>query len=223
MQEKLRGNAGFETYDDKYDAIALLKSIKACVYDLEDIKDAALALIQADKKLKSCFQIRDTSLADHKERFDALVAVLEGHAGSVGVHPKLLKDELDLLQDHERKEEANVKVAKVDARDRALAMLFLTSGDRTRYGSMLLALENDKLKGFDNYPKTLEKAYTLMLNYKQGKKLNPKGQLSDSVTFVNKGTKDKSEVNCYNCGELAGITPTSALSPKRRSPTECRQ
>lgn len=93
-------------------------------------KEPALALVNATRKLFLHFQNRETPLSVHREKFDSLVVVIEGFGVSIGEHPKLINEELNLLEDNEREDEIVVKAATLVARDRVLGMIFLTSGGR---------------------------------------------------------------------------------------------
>ena len=110
-------------------------------------------------------------------------------------------------------------------REKYLAMLFFLGADRARYGRLIEKTENDFLQGTDNYPKTLNEAYTLILCWKQdprnlikviggtaggmtfgqaGQEIE--GEEEEAATLTNNGTpgkgkgkKDKSHITCFIC------------------------
>jgi hypothetical protein len=45
-----------------------------------------------------------------------------------------------------------------------LACTFLISSYQARYGKLLKGLENDHTQGMDNYPATVQQAYTLLVH-----------------------------------------------------------
>jgi hypothetical protein len=53
------------------------------------------------------------------------------------------------------------------AMERVHACAFLLGSDRIRYGKLLEDLENDYTQGRDNYPSTLQHAYSLIVHWKQ--------------------------------------------------------
>jgi hypothetical protein len=66
--------------------------------------------------------------------------------------------------------------------------------DRDRYGKLLEEIENDFLKGHDNYPKTPTKAYNLLVNYQNYVTVNKRNSSQsglDQVTFIAEGKKQK--------------------------------
>lgn len=64
-------------------------------------------------------------------------------------------------------------------------------------------LENDETKGFDNYPKSVVDAYDLMIRYRTPKRAPfNRNNANESMSFVNKGSIDKSKVECYSCHQM---------------------
>ena len=121
--------------------------------------------MNALKKLFLTFQGRGVSIESHYERFVGMTEVVEGYGGSLPVHNKLINEGLGYYDNSDRNEPANIKAAADTARDRLMGMLFLLSIDRSRYDSLLMELFSDKVKGFDNYPKTLDEAYAMIISY----------------------------------------------------------
>jgi hypothetical protein len=60
--------------------------------------------------------------------------------------------------------------AHAEAKEKYLTVAFLSASDKSRYGKVLEDLENDFMKGTNNYLKTLTSAYNLMVNYKKYQK-----------------------------------------------------
>jgi hypothetical protein len=48
-----------------------------------------------------------------------------------------------------------------------MVVAFLYGADRDQYHELMLGMENNYLKGVDEYPKTLTAAYSLLTNWKQ--------------------------------------------------------
>lgn len=68
----------------------------------------------------------------------------------------------------------------------------------------MINLENDKVKGFDNYPKNISEAYDLLIRYRTPRRVpfNRHGN-AENVTFVNtRQAMDKSKIQCYSCSEM---------------------
>jgi hypothetical protein len=179
------------------------------------------------------------------EVFQNTIDVMEHSGGAIGNHPGienvLIKNQkLTLpLQNDER------AAVKRDAQAEYLAVAFLLNADRTRYASMLHDLENNYLRGQDNYPKMVTAAYNVLTNWKQDPRSMMRGSANDGVSFANvdeepddakeleaaialatDGTgqrkqeykkKDKSHVTCHRCRKKA-ITPTNVMESAPNGP-----
>jgi hypothetical protein len=82
--------------------------------------------------------------------------------------------------------------------------------DRSRYGKLIEEVENDFLKGRDDYPKTPTDAYNLLVNYRNyitvNKRTVTQGGL-DQVAFVTDGKRQRTEgrfphIKCFKCSEF---------------------
>jgi hypothetical protein len=103
-----------------------------------------------------------------------------------------LKDEL-----HERKpRNGYTDDQKWEAREqihnKTMAYGILVRSDRTHFGRLIEEVENNYLKGHDNYPKTATEAYNLLVNYKNyGNKQNKRSAATglDQVAFMAKAKR----------------------------------
>jgi hypothetical protein len=89
----------------------------------------------------------------------------------------------------------------------------LVRADRSRYGKLIEDIENDFLKGHDDYPKTPTEAYNLLVNYRNygntGKRTAQQSGL-DQVAFVTDRKRTKLDgmllkfphIKCFKCGEF---------------------
>ena len=68
------------------------------------------------------------------------------------------------VMDHEDLEER--EAAKVDAREKYIAVLLLTKSDPKRYASLVADIENQHTRGQDVYPTTVSGAYDVLVNYR---------------------------------------------------------
>jgi Zinc knuckle len=119
------------------------------------------------------------------------------------------------------------QVVTKEAQDQYLAVAFVLSADRNRFGKLVEDMENDYLQGRDNFPKSLTAAYNLLTNWKQDPRYAMRyiGPANDGVSFTNvdgagqdedvallntgkKGTdkqkgntRDKSHITCHKCNE----------------------
>jgi hypothetical protein len=152
------------------------------------------------------FQSKDMTDSAYLEKFKSMVAVIEHYGGTVGVHPKMVQNELAAItgspySDNTTYSTAQIAEAKLDGKERYLACLFLMGSDKTRYGDMFTELHNDHVKGIvDAYPKTVVNAYSLMdtwtAKYTQGSSL-AQGR-NDVVTCWGCGAEGMVLAKCTN-------------------------
>jgi hypothetical protein len=94
-----------------------------------------------------------------------------------------------------------------------MAYGILERADRARYGNLIEEIENDYLKGHNNYPKTAAEAYNLLVNYKNyaysQNKRNAASSGLDQVAFIAEAKRTKADGTlmkyphrkCFKCGE----------------------
>jgi hypothetical protein len=122
-----------------------------------------------------------------------------------------LKDELQGREPRGGWTQAQLKEARDKIHNKKVAYGILVRADRSRYGKLIEDIENDFLKGHDDYPKTTTEAYNLLVNYRNngntGKRNAQQGGL-DQVDFITKGKRTKLDrslikfphIKCFKCG-----------------------
>jgi hypothetical protein len=101
--------------------------------------------------------------------------------------------------------DAQYKSARERIVEKKVAYGILIRVDRGRFGKLIEEMENDFLKGNDNYPKTPTEAYNLLVNYKNynsTKRTAVPGL--DQVAFVTEGKRMKTDsqhphIQCFKC------------------------
>jgi hypothetical protein len=117
--------------------------------------------------------------------------------------------------------------------EKTIAHGLLVRADRGRYGKLIEEVENDFLKGHDDYPKTPTEAYNLLVNYQNYVTVNKRnfGQELDQVAFVTDGKKQKtdggmikfSHIKCFKCrqfGHYKSDCPGKLEQKGAEAPTE---
>jgi hypothetical protein len=106
--------------------------------------------------------------------------------------------------------EAQKREAKERIENKTVAYRILVQADRSRYGELIKEVENDFLKGHDDYPKTPTDAYNLLVNYHNyitvNKRTVTQGGL-DQVAFVTDGKRQRVEgrfphIKCFKFSEF---------------------
>jgi hypothetical protein len=132
---------------------------------------------------------------------------------SEGVKAELILKNIDL----ENASEVQVIAATVVARDKCLAVAYLSGADKTHYGRLVEDFENGYSKGNNNYPETLTAAYNLVFNYRNQQR--PVSRIfndSEGMAFANaeKRAVDRAKVRCFNCNVM-GHYANECTEPKK--------
>ena len=209
MKTKLTQLSVFNTLNADQDSIALLAEIKGLVFHFDTTDYAPMAMAKLDLKMYRFTQGRDVSDAKYHEQFTGLKEVIEHYGGKVGLHPNLIKDELESITGSPYNEsidydEDDIEKARSDSRDKYLACLFLLSTDRIRYGSLVDGIENDHVKGLNTYPKTLQEAFALLTQTKATRR----GRFIPAGSSFLQG-----EIKCWGCG-TPGVILSECVNPE---------
>ena len=134
------------------------------------------------------------SISEYLERLQNLVKQVETNKGTVGFTPAMIDIELAKLQPPRETDNATVEEyaeAVTAAKERYLAVVFLSRLAEYRYEQMIHTMENDYLHGdMLSYPTTLNKAYQLATNWRgpgPKKTRGPHRQYELGNTFVQSG------------------------------------
>jgi hypothetical protein len=164
---KLEATKGYETAEAAHDCYWLIRSLKNICHHFEQAENRYMALYKAKAAIILLKQGSNQPTSEYFKLFQESVAILESYGGQ--------------LHDTESAAPPNAKIASLSAternafmRDRYCAAAFLSNADPGHYGPLLDTLSNSFTMGRDEYPTSLDKAYQLLLQFKDTSK--PPGQ-----------------------------------------------
>ncbi len=210
-QSKLETHQEFQQCKTDYNSLQLLKIIREFVFKSDDRQYKYKAEDQAKRAYYNLRQTPEMSCQEFFERIRNIVDVIKSLGGTLcdDMH---LKEE---LPEQNRPRGGYTEQQKNEAReriqDKTIACGILVCADKVRYGKLIEEVENDFLKGHDDYPKTPTEAYNLLVNYRNyitvNKRPTPSGGL-DQVAFVTEGKRQRTEGGenkyphrkCFKCG-----------------------
>lgn len=238
MISKLNTMKGYkEICDEASECIALLGLIRSIFYDFTDQKNIYCAIDDAWRQYYLCEQKSNETSDDFKDRFEGMIKTLEFYKCKVGQDKVLVQHELQKLEQEEtladedgdkqltEEEQAALVQAQFNARNKSAAVSFLKRADPKRFAQLLIDLENDQLKGGDNFPNDLSEALGRLKHYKNApmkrnasKKHSTPKQVSDEDDDSRQGeeetggNKTRDEANflqlphvtkkCFLCGKV---------------------
>lgn len=223
MRCKLEAQDDWDEIEEEHNLVKLVKSIKAWMLNQQDSKSPVVRAVSSISAVFRIRQKRHEGLQEYRNRFTATVDVAK-HTG-VELGKALVTISNNVLKSDHKKEKRDdatseeVKNAEATALDKLLAVAFLLGADKARFQEVITDLENQYLKGKDEYPKDVTSAYTRLLGWNKNVSKN-ETPFNDGLSFAQAavveagpsdnapnekhGGRSKVRTNdrCYACGEL---------------------
>lgn len=169
-----------------------------------------MSMISSVKSLFKMYQGKFEDLVDFRKRFMAVAEVLDYIDADIGKFAKGITNKI-IKKDYnvERKIAMSMQVETVEktAKNSVLAGLFLEAADPNRYRVVLEGLENQYLKGENQYPTDVTAAFNMLQNWKSKSKATDNAPYNDGINFA-QGAEHSSDQNddnstdrCYRCGK----------------------
>ena len=185
LRAKLEALPNWTVIKQDYDVLALIKAIQGLTYSFDGESYEYHAMYHAHRQLYVGRQAPDATNAKYLEQFQNTVKVIEQHGGRIGYDIGTIKSEINKTAvDPNAPTEEERKAAVKAARDRYLAMAFLSGADRARYSGLLKELHNDFTKGANNFPGDVIAAYKLLTNYRGVFRPLVRPHESDGLSFA---------------------------------------
>jgi hypothetical protein len=209
MQQKIESLPTFDQMDTDNDGIALLVAIQNTSYNYQSQKYRIESINEALYRLMTLRQNHMTP-QQYYEQFTNMLAVYVHCGGSIEPDP----GSMEYVANIEEWAAPYTVEQKAIVREMSWANWFILHADRNRYGMLITGLQNDFLTGNDNYPKTLNDAYSRLTNWKDPMGNARGSNVNTGVTFANVGDnntsnnnnndnkkKNKDHITCFNCNE----------------------
>ena len=150
-------------------------------------KNPIQSLLEAQTKFLSFRQTSRMSNAEYLRNFTALSdQVLHLH-GEMGTDQLYVTARIE--EDGDDPNDVDVRAAMtLTVREEYLAMLFFTHADSKRYGSLVANAQNDFVGGVDKYPKTVNKAYDMLVNFVNPNKSYSVDDQDGGMSFYQEGS-----------------------------------
>ena len=206
MRAKLEAMTGHGTVNLNKDLYGLLANIKDVSLGFQSQKHPFQTVHEIKRKFFALKQLPHHSAQKHRDRFKLHVDAVEHCGGSIVE---------DSMFDAMMAERGYTDVQRVDAvaaaeiekaaRDRYMGIALLLSADRNRFAPMIRTMENNYLTGIDQYPKTFDKAFGILLNWQAEHEASVGNYKSDGLAFATideegvKRKKDGSVLKCFDC------------------------
>jgi hypothetical protein len=206
MRQKLAGLSNFNTLKQNGDGLGLLRAIKDTTFEFQGEKFVFDALHDSSVRAALCKQGKHMTTQEYMELFQNVVDVIEHSGGSIGYAPAgeaFIAKSYDIDVDTAQPEEL-LMMAK-ESKDWFLATAFLKGADKTRYGKLIEDTRNSFLQGNNNFPRTVQLAYNLLVNWRQDR-VGMQGASNDGVAFAHINSIEEED---DKDGESTALTTTA--------------
>jgi hypothetical protein len=151
-QSKLETHQDFQECKAEYESLKLLKIIREFVFKSNDCEYKYKAEDQARRAYYLLRQTPEMSCQEYFERMRNITDVLKSLGASL-VDDMHLREELPNREPRGGFTEEQKQEAQEEVQNKTIAYGILVREDWSRYGKLIEEIENDFLKGHDNYPK----------------------------------------------------------------------
>eukprot|EP00978_Attheya_sp_CCMP212_P025730 scaffold83313_cov41-Attheya_sp.AAC.1 len=121
---------------------------------------------------------------EYMEMFQNVVDVIEHSGGSIGYVPAgeaFIAKEKNIIVAAATPEQ--LLLMAEESKQWYLATAFLKGADKIRYGKLIEDTRNSFLQGNNNFPRTVQLAYNLLVNWRQDR-IGMQGASNDGVAFA---------------------------------------
>ena len=162
--DRVKSNPQWGNISSGDDLIGLLRLIRTSMYTGATSKNPMHSLIEARSKFYSFRQSSRMTNADYLRMFKGLVDAVEHLNGDLGTDHPVITERI-LASGGDPDDEADWAMMKETLREEYLAMHLFLHADVKRYGALIANIQNDFVTGHDKYPKDMNKAYDMLVNY----------------------------------------------------------
>ena len=168
--DMIESHPDWHTVNNNSDVISILKLIQSAVVTKNTSKNEVHSYVDAVHAFYSFKQHNNMSHSEYLDRFKDLVEVILQHGGDLGADydrvNRYLKEELN--KDPELITNEDRMKAVEACRERFLAVCLLVKGNKNRVGDLIIDIANEFTRNptASSYPRTLTKAYDMIINYR---------------------------------------------------------
>ena len=222
LKDRLKATEKWTDIKANDDVVGLMKLIRSFAHDDCDFKQGTMAYVDNDLRFYLGYQRRNESLEEYRKNFKARADVIEAFGGDAGYHKELYLEHKKQLAKELNKDLAALTSdekakALASSKEEYKAALFIRISNNEKYAAVKRELDNDHLKGSDNYPRTMDAAMKYLQNYKpdapQGNRRG--GYVGEQgVAF---GQPSEQYGPCHGCGLMGHVVKfCRKISPEKR-------
>jgi hypothetical protein len=164
IQDCVKASATYQQVSTDLDLIELLQLIWTSMYTGATSKDTAHALIDAMERFHAFKQSGCMDNATYLWTFQSLIEAIDHLGGGFGIHVPYIQTKIQ----NACGDPDNVVLwsqTEDEVKEEFIAKYILLKSDPKCYAGLIASNQNDYISGQDKYPRTLSKAYDMIVNY----------------------------------------------------------
>ena len=190
--DRLKSNGTWDAVNSNNDLMGLLRLIRTSMYTGATSKNPLMSLLEAQSKFLGFRQTNRMTNAEYLRTFTALTDQVVHLHGDLGTDQAYITTRI--VEDGDDPEDEGIRAAMIlTVREEYLAMMFFTHADTKRFGSLVAGAQNDYVGGIDKFPKTVSKAYDMLVNFVNPNKSSTTDEQDNGMSFYQEnGSRDGS-------------------------------
>ena len=198
MKHRIMASEDYDQKEEDGDVAWLLREVRQVSNEMGTNVSVYYAQHEAIKRFYTYYQNEEDNIATHLKNFKSMIAIVEHYGGDIFYDESLADYEREMDKKNGQTTRSDKEYQQL-VRDRKMAMAFLLSANRKKYGTLLDKLSDSFSFNMDVYPKTLNQAYELLVKHtssqKPFQKHRPKKSEGKRQTTNTSSTKQNDEGN----------------------------
>ena len=162
MKAKLKSQDEYKWIANELDAVELLKLIGGVAFNFQSQKYNVLSVHKSVWHFYVQCQGEHMMCQAYLEQFNNNKDIVEHCGGTIRAHPGLIGERLTKMgMDRDNTDDVELMTATDETKEAYMAVAFLMNSDRRQFRNLLVELENNYLKGSDEYPRTMTSMYNI--------------------------------------------------------------
>ena len=191
MRRKVEAAPRYEAIKANDDLVGLLNAIKTIAFNFETDKYLPLATHSAQRRFFNTIQ-RDHEDADtYRTRLENALKVIENSGGELPIGTALIDQQLATIPvTRDAATQEQMTAATDRAKEAFLGAALIAGANNKKYHKMKNDLSNNFAKGTDQYPKTINAAYKLLVTWSNDGGAGRNVQTGSGLAFMNVECQD---------------------------------
>jgi hypothetical protein len=180
--DRIKSNALYNKISTNDDVICLLRLIHTSMYTGATSKNKMHSLIQAWAKFHAFHQTSRMTNAEYLHTFKSNINAVEHLNSDIGTDLDFVIQKIHTMGG-DNTDQITVAAMKAIVCKEYIAIHFLLHADSKQYDNIITNIQNDYVSNVDKYPKTLSKAFDMLVNYVSPAKITVSDDQDGGMSF----------------------------------------